>query len=198
MTSRSPLEATSSSFLPSPASPGVDGHPLRLSRQMRNPFSNTRALQTTPALVSGDDGSFELAVGAIELGLVGEDALVEGPESHDIGLESPVVGGFDGVEEGSVSGGGPLKGLVDPVGHWLCRVSGILRTGVDLADMREVMGAVLGGIACHPAVVQLLDPLSRVCEPSAHRDSKRWETAVFDIAGRWLGEGADVADKAGF
>ncbi len=51
----------------------------------------------------------------VELGLVGQDAFVEGSESHDIGFESPVVGGFDGVEEGGVSGGGPLKGLVDPV-----------------------------------------------------------------------------------
>ncbi len=51
----------------------------------------------------------------VELGLIGQDALVEGPESHDIGLESPVVGGPDGFEEGSVPGGGPLKGLVDPM-----------------------------------------------------------------------------------
>src|SRR6266446_314918 len=105
----------SSSFLPSPASPGVGGHSLRFSRQMRNPFSKTRALQAAPALVSGDDGPFELAVGVIELSLVGEDALVEGSESHNIGLQPPVVSGFDGVEEGSIPGGGPLKGFVDPV-----------------------------------------------------------------------------------
>ena len=87
MTSHSPLEATSSSLFPSPASPGVGGHPLRFSRQMRNPLSETRALQTTPALVSGDDGAFEFSVGAVELGLIGQHALVEGAESDDVGLE---------------------------------------------------------------------------------------------------------------
>ena len=82
---------------------------------MRNPLSDTCALQTAPALVPGNDGAFELAVSAVELGLVGEDTLVEASESHNIGLEPPVVGGPDGVEEGSISGGRPLKGLVDPV-----------------------------------------------------------------------------------
>ena len=119
---------------------------LRLPRQMRNPFSNTCALQPAPALVSGDDGPFEFAVGAVELGLVGQDALVEGSESHDIRLQPPVVGSPDGVEEGSVSGGGPLKGLVDPVRQWLCRVSCILGGRIDLAYVREVVRAVLGGI----------------------------------------------------
>ena len=86
-----------------------------LSCQMRNPFGKTRAFEAASALVPGDDGALELTMGAIELGLVGQDTLVEGPESDDVGFESPVVGGFDGVEEGSVSGGGPLKGFVDPM-----------------------------------------------------------------------------------
>src|SRR6266478_5849143 len=115
MTLHSPLEATSSSFLPSPASPGVGGHALRLSCQMRNPFGKTCAFEAALALVAGDDGALELTMGAVELGLVGQDAFVESPEAHDVGFESPVVGSFDGVEEGSVSGGGPLKGLVDPM-----------------------------------------------------------------------------------
>src|SRR6266446_3551546 len=101
MTSRSPLEVTPSSLLPSPANPGVGGHVLQLSCQMRNPFGKSRALQPTSALIPGDDGAFELAMGAVELGLVGQDALVEGPESHDVGFEPPVIGGFDGVKEGS-------------------------------------------------------------------------------------------------
>ncbi len=88
---------------------------MRFSCQMRNPLGKSRTLQPASALIPGDDGAFELAMGAVELGLVGQDALVEGPEAHDIGFEPPVVGGFDGVEEGSVSGGGPLKGLVDPM-----------------------------------------------------------------------------------
>src|SRR6266478_3277686 len=115
MTLHSPLEATSSSLLPSPASLGVGGHALRLSCQMRNPFSKTRAFEAASALVTGDNGALELTVSAVELGLIGQDVFIEGPEAHDVGFESPVVGSFDGVEEGSVSGGGPLKGLVDPM-----------------------------------------------------------------------------------
>ena len=88
---------------------------MRFSCQMRNPFGKTHAFEPASTLVSGDDGAFELAVSMIELGLVGQDALVEGAESYDIGFEPPVVGGPDGIEEGSVSGGGPLKGLVDPM-----------------------------------------------------------------------------------
>jgi len=82
---------------------------------MRNLLGKSRAFQPSSALVSSDDGAFEFAVGAIELGLVGHDTFVEGSEAHDIGFESPIVSGLDGVEEGSVSGGGPLKGLVDPM-----------------------------------------------------------------------------------
>src|SRR6266403_6350077 len=115
MTSHSPLEATSPSLLPSPMSPGIGGHTLQLSCQMRTPFGKTRAFEAASALVSGDDGAFELTMGVIKLGLVGQDTLVKGSEAHNVGFESPIVGGFDGIEEGSVSGGGPLKGLVDPM-----------------------------------------------------------------------------------
>ena len=86
-----------------------------LPSQMRNPFAKTRAFEAASTLVAGDDGAFELAMGAVKLGLIGQDALVEGAESYDVGFESPVVGGFDGIEEGGVSGGGPLKGLMDPM-----------------------------------------------------------------------------------
>jgi len=82
---------------------------------MRNPFGKTCAFEAASALVPGDDGALELTVGAIKLGLVGQDAFVEGPEAHNVSFESPIVGGFDGVEEGSVSGGRPLKGFVDPM-----------------------------------------------------------------------------------
>src|SRR6266436_1783181 len=115
MTSHSPLEATPSSLLPSPVSPDVGRHVLWLPGQMRNPFAKTRAFEVALALVSGDDCALELTMGTVELGLVGQNAFVEGSEAHDVGFESPVVGGFDGVEEGSVSGGGPLKGFVDPM-----------------------------------------------------------------------------------
>src|SRR6266404_2611605 len=111
MTSHPPLEATSLSLLPSPANPDVGGHALRFSCQMRNSFGKTCAFEAALALVSGDDGALEFAMGAIELGLIGQDTFVEGPEAHNVGFESPVIGSLDGVEEGSVSGGGSLKGF---------------------------------------------------------------------------------------
>src|SRR6266446_3779812 len=162
MTSHSPLEATSLSLLPSPASPGAGGHALWLPSQMRNPFAKTRAFEAASALVSGDDRALELTMGTVELGLVGQDAFVEGSEAHDVGFESPIVGGLDGVEEGSVSGGGPLKGLSDPVRHGFCRISCILGGGIDLAYVREVVRAVLGGIPRHSTVIELFDPLGRI------------------------------------
>ena len=72
---------------------------------MRNLFGKSRALQPTSALVPSDDGTFELAVGAVELGLVGHDTLVEGPESHNVSLEPPIIRSLDCAKEGSVSGG---------------------------------------------------------------------------------------------
>jgi len=83
---------------------------------MRNLLGKSRALQPSSALVSGDDGAFELAVGAIELCLVGDDTLVEGPESYDVSFEPPIVRGLDHIKEGSVSRGWPLKGFMDPMG----------------------------------------------------------------------------------
>src|SRR6266446_8914312 len=155
MPSHPPLEATSSSLLPSPMGSVAGGHAERFSRQMRNPFGKSCALQPAPTLVSGDDGTFELTMCMVELGLIGQDALVEGSEPHDVGFESPVVGGPDGVEEGSVPGGGPLKGLMDPVRQWLRRVSCILGGCIDLAYVREVVRAILGGIPRHSTVVEL-------------------------------------------
>ena len=60
------------------------------------------------------------------------------------------------------------------------------------------MRAIFSGIPRHSTVVELLDPFGRVREASPDGDSKRRETAIFDIAGRGLGEGVDVSDKAGF
>src|SRR6266478_8880533 len=115
MTSHPLLEAMSSSLLPSPAGSVAGGHAEWFSRQMQNLFGKSCALQPASTLVSGDDGTFELTMCTVELGLIGQDALVEGSEPHDVGLKPPVVGGPDGVEEGSVPRGGPLKGLMDPV-----------------------------------------------------------------------------------
>ncbi len=95
----------SPSLLPSPTSLVAGGHTLQFSCQMQNPFGKSYTLQPASALVSGDDGAFEFAVGAVELGLVGHDTLVEGPESHNVSLEPPIIRSLDCAKEGSVSGG---------------------------------------------------------------------------------------------
>src|SRR6266478_3776469 len=114
MTSHCRLEVMSSSLLPSPAGPSTCRHAHRFSCQMRNPLGKSCALQLSSALVSGDDGAFEFAVSAVELGFVCDDALVEVPEPDDIGFEPPIVRSLDRIKEGSVAGGWPLKGFVDP------------------------------------------------------------------------------------
>src|SRR6266478_4486217 len=78
MTSHCCLEVMSLSLLPSPTGLSICRHARRFSCQMQNPLRKSRALQPSSALVSGDDGAFEFAVGAVELGLVGDDMLVEG------------------------------------------------------------------------------------------------------------------------
>jgi len=55
-------------------------------------------------------------MGAVELGLVGDDALIEEPKADNVSLEPPIVRSLDCIKEGSISGGWPLKGLMDPMG----------------------------------------------------------------------------------
>src|SRR6266404_3364911 len=116
MTSHRRLEVTSSSLLPSPAGPSTCRHARRFSCQMRNLLGKSCAFQPSSALVSGDDGAFEFTVRSVELGLVGDNTLVEGSESHNVSLEPPIIHSLDCIKEGSISRGWPLKGFVDPMG----------------------------------------------------------------------------------
>src|SRR6266436_5457913 len=116
MTSHCRLEVMSLSLLPSPAGPSSCRHARRFSCQMRNPLGKSHALQPSLALVSGDDGAFKLAVGAVELGFVGNDAFVEESKADNVSFKPPIVRSLDCIKEGSVSGGWPLKGFVDPMG----------------------------------------------------------------------------------
>ena len=83
---------------------------------MRNPLGKSRAFQPSSALVSGDNCALELAVGVVELGLVGDDALVETSKPHNISLEPPIICNLDCIKEGSIARGWPLKGFMDPMG----------------------------------------------------------------------------------
>src|SRR6266446_1488718 len=116
MTSHSLLEVTSSSFLPSPSSAPISGHSRQFSCQMQNLLRKSCAFQPSSALVSGDDGTLEFAMGVIKLGFVSDDMLVETSKPHNIGFKPPVVHSLDCIKEGSIARGWPLKGLVDPMG----------------------------------------------------------------------------------
>src|SRR6266478_3784235 len=105
MTSHPPLEVTSLSLLPSPAGPSTSRHAHRFSCQMRNPLGKSHALQLSSALVLGNDGAFEFAMSAVELGLVCDDVFVEHPESHNVSFEPPIVHSLDRIKEGSVARG---------------------------------------------------------------------------------------------
>ncbi len=83
---------------------------------MQNPLEKSHTLQVALALVSGDDGTLELSMCVVELGLVGDDLLVKTSKPHNISFEPPVVHSLDCIKEGSVSRGRPLKGLMDPMG----------------------------------------------------------------------------------
>ena len=83
---------------------------------MRNPLGKSHAFQPSSALVSGDNGALEFAVSVVELGLIGDDVLVEVSKPHNISLEPPIVCSLDCIKEGSVARGWPLKGFVNPMG----------------------------------------------------------------------------------
>ena len=83
---------------------------------MQNPLEKSHTLQVALVLVSGDDGTLELSMCVVELGLVGDDLLVKTSKPHNISFESPVVCSFDCIQEGGIARGRPLKGLMDPMG----------------------------------------------------------------------------------
>ncbi len=83
---------------------------------MRNPLRKLCTFQAASALVPGDDGALEFAVGTVELGFVGDDVLVEASKPHNVSFEPPVICSLDCIKEGSVARGWPLKGFMDPMG----------------------------------------------------------------------------------
>ncbi len=130
------------SFLPPSSSAFVSSHAHGFSRQMQNPLLKSHELQPALALVSGNDGTFELTVNAVKLGFVVDDVLVEISILYNIGLETPVISTFDHIKEDEVRRGQPLKGLMDPVSEGLRRVSCVLGHCIDLTDMGEVVRAI--------------------------------------------------------
>src|SRR6266446_6868263 len=60
------------------------------------------------------------------------------------------------------------------------------------------MRAILGGVPRHSTIIELLDPLGWVCEPSSAGDGDGGEVAILDVSFGWLGEGVNIANEMGF
>src|SRR6266404_5940889 len=69
---------------------------------------------------------------------------------------------------------------------------------IDLAHVREVVRTVLSGIPRHSSVVEFLDPLGWVREPSPTRDGEHRELAILNVPFGGSGECVDVPDEMGF
>ena len=96
----------------------------------------------------------------VELGLEGEDVLVELTVSEDLGIKPPVIKVPYSPSELLILNGRALEGFLDPEGQNFCWIEcGILGGGVNLLDVGEVPCSVVLAMACDAAVVELLDPL---------------------------------------
>ena len=116
MTSCSPLEVMSLSFLSSPTSVFVGGHVHGFPCQMWNLLGKSCVFEPAFALVLGDDCTFELTVSVVKLGFIVDNPLIEISIPHNISFKPPVIHILDCIKEDSIARGWPLKGFVDPMG----------------------------------------------------------------------------------
>ncbi len=127
---------------------------------MRNPLGKSRCLQPSNGLKSGVLSGGEGGMVEVELGLEGEDVLVELTVSKDLGVKPPVVKVPYSLSELLILNGRALEGFPDPEGQNFCWIErGILGGSVNLLDVGEVPCSVVLAMACDAAVVELLDPL---------------------------------------
>ncbi len=102
----------------------------------------------------------------VELGLEGEDVLIELAVVEDLGVKPPVVKVPYSPAEFLILDGCPLKGLPDPKGKNLWWVeSAVKGGGIDLLDVGEVSGAFVLTILCNMSIIELFDPLGQDVGP---------------------------------
>ncbi len=134
----------------------------------------------------------------VELGLEGEDVLVELTILEDFGVKPPVVKVPYSPLELLILNGLALEGFPDPEGQNFCWIErGILGGGVNLFDIREVACPVVLALPRDMAIVELLDPLGRNVGSFSKGDRERGEPIVSDIPIRSLDKGLLVIEETG-
>src|SRR6266478_4364998 len=171
----------SASFLPS--SSDLDaGRGPNWGCQMQNLLGKSHHFQPSNGLKSGILGSSEGGVVEVELGLEGEDVLVELAVAEDFGVKPPVVKVPYSPAEFLVLNGCPLKGLPNPEGKNFWWVEGFVDRGsIDLLDIGEVPCAVVLAVPCDSSVIELFDPFGQDIGPFSKGDSERGEPIISDI-----------------
>src|SRR6266403_2952569 len=146
---------------------------------MQNLLGKSHHFQPSNGLKSGILGSSEGGVVEVELGLEGEDVLVELAVAEDLGVKPPVVKVPYSPAEFLILDGCPLKGFLNPMGKnfWWVK-SAVHGSGIDLFDVGEVPCAVMFAVACNMSIIELFDPFGGDIGPFSKGDSECGEPII--------------------
>src|SRR6266436_3618409 len=187
----------SASFLPGSSDRGAGRGP-NWGCHMRNPLGKSCHFQPSNGLKLGVLGGGEGGVVEVELGLEGEDVLVELAVAEDFGIKPPVVKVPYSPSELLILYGRALEGLLDPEGQNFCWIEhGILGGGVNLLDVGEVTCAIVLAMPRDAPIVELFDPFCRDIGPFSEGDGERGKPIVSDIPVWSLDEGFLVIEETG-
>src|SRR6266446_3903465 len=165
---------------------------------MQNLLGKSHHFQPSNGLKSGILGSSEGGVVEVELGLEGEDVLIELAVSEDFGVKPPVVKVPYRPSELLILNGQALEGFLDPEGQNFCWIEcGILGGGVNLLDVGEVAHPIVLAMPRDPSIVKLFDPLGQDIRPFSERDGECGEPIVSDIPIWSLDKGLLIVEEVG-
>src|SRR6266436_245891 len=187
----------SASFLPGSSDRGAGRGP-NWGCHMRNPLGKSCHFQPSNGLKLGVLGGGEGGVVEVELGLEGEDVLVELAVAEDFGIKPPVVKVPYRPSELLILYGRALEGLSDPEGQnlrWIER--GILGGSVNLFDVGEVACTVMLAVPCDTSIVELFDPFGRDVGPFPEGDGEHGEPIVSDIPVWSFDKGFLIVEETG-
>src|SRR6266446_3491314 len=165
---------------------------------MQNLLGKSHHFQPSNGLKSGILGSSEGGVVEVELGLEGEDVLIELAVSEDFGVKPPVVKVPYHPSELLILNGRALEGFPDPEGQnlrWIER--GILGGGVNLLDVGEVARTIVLAVPRDTPVVELLDPFCGDVGSFSEGDGERGKPIISDIPVWSFDEGLLVIEEMG-
>ncbi len=134
----------------------------------------------------------------VELGLEGQDVLIELLVSEDFGVKPPVVKVPYHPSELLILNGRALEGFPDPEGQNLRWIEHrILGGGVNLLDVGEVAHTVVFAVPCDAPVVELLDPFCRDIRPFSEGDGERGKPIISNIPVWSFDEGFLIIEETG-